>query len=134
MLGVEMASTGEVACFGADKHEAFLKALLSTGFKIPQKNILVSVHESLQNEMVHPIWGLHEMGYSILATEATHAYLTSKQIPSTLVHYPNIQAEPNVATMLKDKSEPASPEIRCRPAGAIRFRLAGAGQIKIGNS
>ena len=42
-LGVEMASTGEVACFGEDRYEAYLKAMLSTGFKLPEKNILLSV-------------------------------------------------------------------------------------------
>ena len=43
VLGVEMASTGEVACFGRDKFEAYLKGLLSTGFRIPEKNILFSL-------------------------------------------------------------------------------------------
>jgi carbamoyl-phosphate synthase/aspartate carbamoyltransferase/dihydroorotase len=43
MLGVEMASTGEVACFGDNRYEAYLKAMISTGFKIPQKNILLSI-------------------------------------------------------------------------------------------
>ena len=43
LLGVEMASTGEVACFGPDRFEAYLKAMLSTGFKIPKKNILLSI-------------------------------------------------------------------------------------------
>ncbi len=42
-LGVEMASTGEVACFGEDRYEAYLKAMLSTGFKLPKKNILLSI-------------------------------------------------------------------------------------------
>lgn len=42
-LGVEMASTGEVACFGEDRYEAYIKAMLSTGFKIPEKNILISI-------------------------------------------------------------------------------------------
>ena len=42
-LGVEMASTGEVACFGEDRYEAYLKAMLSTGFRIPEKSILVSI-------------------------------------------------------------------------------------------
>ena len=42
-LGVEMASTGEVACFGEDHYEAYLKAILSTGFTLPQKSILLSV-------------------------------------------------------------------------------------------
>lgn len=43
LLGVEMSSTGEVACFGDDRYEAYLKAQLSTGFKIPKKNILLSI-------------------------------------------------------------------------------------------
>lgn len=43
MLGVEMTSTGEVACFGENRYEAYLKAMLSTGFKIPKKNILLSI-------------------------------------------------------------------------------------------
>lgn len=42
-LGVEMASTGEVACFGEDRYEAYIKAMLSTGFKVPEKNILISI-------------------------------------------------------------------------------------------
>lgn len=43
LLGVEMASTGEVACFGENRYEAYLKAQLATGFKIPKQNILVSI-------------------------------------------------------------------------------------------
>ena len=43
LLGVEMASTGEVACFGEDRYEAYLKAQMATGFKIPEKNILLSI-------------------------------------------------------------------------------------------
>lgn len=43
MLGVEMASTGEVACFGDNRYEAYLKGMLSTGFHIPQRGILLSI-------------------------------------------------------------------------------------------
>ena len=43
MLGVEMASTGEVACFGENRYEAYLKALMSTGMAIPKRSILLSV-------------------------------------------------------------------------------------------
>jgi carbamoylphosphate synthase large subunit len=43
VLGVEMASTGEVACFGEDRYEAYMKSLLSSGFMLPKKNILLSV-------------------------------------------------------------------------------------------
>ena len=42
-LGVEMSSTGEVACFGEDRYEAFIKAMLSTGFKMPKSSVLVSI-------------------------------------------------------------------------------------------
>jgi hypothetical protein len=42
-LGVEMASTGEVACFGEDRYEAYLKAMISTGFRMPEKRVLVSI-------------------------------------------------------------------------------------------
>ena len=42
-LGVEMASTGEVACFGSDRYEAYMKALLSTGHRIPENSILLSI-------------------------------------------------------------------------------------------
>lgn len=43
MLGVEMVSTGEVACFGDNRYEAYLKGMMSTGFHIPQKGILLSI-------------------------------------------------------------------------------------------
>ena len=43
MLGVEMASTGEVACFGDNRYEAYLKGMMSTGFHIPKKGILLSI-------------------------------------------------------------------------------------------
>jgi carbamoyl-phosphate synthase/aspartate carbamoyltransferase/dihydroorotase len=43
MLGVEMSSTGEVACFGENRYEAYLKAMMSTGFQIPKKAILLSI-------------------------------------------------------------------------------------------
>lgn len=43
MLGVEMASTGEVACFGENRYEAYLKSMISTGFVIPQRSILLSI-------------------------------------------------------------------------------------------
>merc|ERR1712087_316209 len=88
VLGVEMASTGEVACFGANKEEAFLKALLSTGFKMPKKNILLSVQSSLENDMTHSAYQLHELGYNIFATKATGEVLQKNGVPCTIVAYP----------------------------------------------
>merc|ERR1712003_591678 len=88
VLGVEMASTGEVACFGANKEEAFLKALLSTGFKMPKKNILLSVQSSLENDMTHSAYQLHELGYNIFATKATGEVLQKNGVPCTIAAYP----------------------------------------------
>eukprot|EP00577_Skeletonema_sp_RCC1716_P003636 CAMPEP_0113390346 /NCGR_PEP_ID=MMETSP0013_2-20120614/10115_1 /TAXON_ID=2843 ORGANISM="Skeletonema costatum, Strain 1716" /NCGR_SAMPLE_ID=MMETSP0013_2 /ASSEMBLY_ACC=CAM_ASM_000158 /LENGTH=1523 /DNA_ID=CAMNT_0000273491 /DNA_START=168 /DNA_END=4739 /DNA_ORIENTATION=+ /assembly_acc=CAM_ASM_000158 len=88
VLGVEMASTGEVACFGANKEEAFLKSLLSTGFSMPKKNILLSVQSSLENEMTHSAYQLHELGYNLFATKATGEVLQKNGVPCTIVGYP----------------------------------------------
>ena len=88
VMGVEMASTGEVACFGANKEEAFLKALLSTGFKISRKNILISVQSTLQDQFTHIAWQLHEMGYTLNATKNTADVLEKNQVPCKLVAYP----------------------------------------------
>merc|ERR1719326_2762646 len=61
ILGVEMASTGEVACFGADKHEAFLKALLATRFKLPNKTIMISLQQQYRDEFIHSAYKLQEL-------------------------------------------------------------------------
>ena len=78
ILGVEMASTGEVACFGADVHEAFLKALVSTNFKIPKKSIALTVPSDLLEEVVHHVWTLHALGYELYATAETQPFLAEK--------------------------------------------------------
>ena len=76
VLGVEMASTGEVACFGRDKYEAYLKALVATGFKIPKKNILLAIGTFKDKlEMLPSIQKLSKLGYELFATPKTHEYL-----------------------------------------------------------
>jgi carbamoyl-phosphate synthase/aspartate carbamoyltransferase len=76
VLGVEMASTGEVASFGADKYEAYLKALLSTGFKVPKNNILLSIGSYKdKEEMLPSVKKLQEMGYKLFATAGTADFL-----------------------------------------------------------
>ncbi|KAM0426180.1 hypothetical protein ACHAPT_008526 [Fusarium lateritium] len=76
VLGVEMASTGEVACFGVDKAEAYLKALMSTGFKIPKKNVLLSIGSYKdKREMLPSIEKLEKIGYKLFATSGTADFL-----------------------------------------------------------
>merc|ERR1712003_428539 len=104
VLGVEMASTGEVACFGKTREEAFLKAMLSTGFEMPKKNILVSVQDSLQDEFTHSAWQLIEQGYTLYATKATAEVMTENQVPCTVVSYPTDEGssnKPNAVDLIK---------------------------------
>lgn len=107
VLGVEMASTGEVACFGANKEEAFLKALLSTGFKMPKKNILLSVQSTLEDDMTHSAYQLHELGYNLFATKATADVLQKNGVPCTVVGYPTEKGEAgdtkNALDMIREK-------------------------------
>ena len=82
VLGVEMASTGEVACFGRDKYEAYIKALLSTGFRLPKKNILLSIGSFKDKmELLPSIGKLHRLGYSLFATAGTADFLQEHMIP-----------------------------------------------------
>ena len=107
VLGVEMASTGEVACFGKNKEEAFLKALLSTNMKLPnhgsKKKILISVQEELQDEFTHCAWQLHELGYELMATRKTAAVLERNRVPCTVVSYPTESgaSEPGAIDLIK---------------------------------
>jgi len=105
VLGVEMASTGEVACFGASTEEAFLKALLSTGFQMPKKNIMVSVQGDLQDDFTHCAWQLHEIGYVLHATKKTAEILKKNRVPCKVVSYPTEEGtaeEPNASDMIKN--------------------------------
>lgn len=82
VLGVEMASTGEVASFGRDKYEAYLKALLSTGFRLPRKNILFSIGSYKEKlEMLPSIRKLHQLGYNLFATPGTADFIMENGIP-----------------------------------------------------
>ncbi|KAK5224770.1 Carbamoyl-phosphate synthase [Exophiala xenobiotica] len=76
VLGVEMASTGEVACFGRDRFEAYIKATISTGFKLPEKNVLLSIGSFKDKmEMLPSVRKLHELGYNLFATAGTADFL-----------------------------------------------------------
>jgi carbamoyl-phosphate synthase/aspartate carbamoyltransferase len=82
ILGVEMASTGEVACFGHNKYEAYLKALISTGIVPPKKNILFSVGSYREKlEILPSVQKLHGAGYNIFATSGTADFLTEHNVP-----------------------------------------------------
>lgn len=104
-LGVEMASTGEVACYAKDIHEGLLKAYLATlQFKIPtQKKVLISIQEKLRDDFGPSFKQLHEMGYEIFATEETAEYIQRLGLPCTRVRWQNERESKTVKGPLVDK-------------------------------
>uniref|UniRef100_A0A8D0L7Y5 Carbamoyl-phosphate synthetase 2, aspartate transcarbamylase, and dihydroorotase n=1 Tax=Sphenodon punctatus TaxID=8508 RepID=A0A8D0L7Y5_SPHPU len=81
VLGVEMTSTGEVACFGENRCEAYLKAMLSTGFKIPKKNILLTIGSyKNKSELLPTVRTLESLGYSLYASLGTADFYTEHGI------------------------------------------------------
>ncbi|QPG75165.1 Carbamoyl-phosphate synthase [Brettanomyces nanus] len=82
ILGVEMASTGEVACFGHDTYEAYVKSLIASGFTLPKKNILLSIGSFKEKQELLPfIEKLRIMGYHIFATSGTADFIHEHGIP-----------------------------------------------------
>lgn len=90
VLGVDMASTGEVGCIGDDTNEAILKAMLSVGYKLPKKGILLSTGDAKQKvEMLMACRLLLEKGFNLYATGGTHKFLKDNGIDSTHVFWPS---------------------------------------------
>jgi carbamoyl-phosphate synthase large subunit len=98
---VEMASTGEVACFGDSYAEALLKSMLAAGFRIPKKNILLSLGgEENKIKLLPAIQKLHELGFAFFATDHTAEFLQAHGIKAERFHKIKSGQEPNVGTLL----------------------------------
>ena len=90
VLGVDMASTGEVGCLGDDTNTALLKSMLSVGHRIPKKNILLSTGGAKQKaDMLDAARQLVNNGYKLYATVGSSKYLTENGIENTLVYWPS---------------------------------------------
>ncbi len=105
VLGVDMASTGEVGCLGEDSRSALLKSMLSVGQRIPAKNILLSTGDGKQKaEMLAACRMLSSHGYKLFATPGTSRYLTENGVENTLVYWPSEEGkEPQALDMLHHK-------------------------------
>lgn len=105
VLGVDMASTGEVGCLGEDSRSALLKAMLSVGQRVPEKNILLSTGDGKQKaEMLAACAMLRDHGYKLFATPGTSHYLDENGIENTLVHWPSEEGQqPQALDMLHNK-------------------------------
>lgn len=101
VLGVDMASTGEVGCLGDNTSCALLKSMLSVGHRIPEKNILLSTGSAKQKaEMLDAARTLVDHGYKIFATGGSSRYLTDNGIENTLVYWPSEDGQPQALDML----------------------------------
>ena len=90
VLGVDMASTGEVGCLGENANSALLKSLLSVGLRIPKKNILLSTGSGKNKaDMLEAARRLHQHGFRLYATAGTNSYLSDNDIPSQRVLWPS---------------------------------------------
>ena len=105
VLGVDMASTGEVGCLGDDTNEAILKSMLSVGYRIPEKNILLSTGDAKNKaDLLAAAKTLAEKGYNLYATGGSHRYLVENNIPATRVYWPTEPSmEPQAMDMLTNK-------------------------------
>ncbi|WP_299992957.1 carbamoyl-phosphate synthase (glutamine-hydrolyzing) large subunit [uncultured Bacteroides sp.] len=105
VLGVDMASTGEVGCIGSDTSCAILKSMLSVGYRIPEKNILLSTGNPKQKvDMLSAARMLQKKGYKIFATGGSSNFLTENGVENTRVYWPSEAGQyPQALDMLHNK-------------------------------
>lgn len=102
LLYVEMASTGEVACFGDSYHEALLKSMISAGFRLPKKNILVSLGgEENKVKLLPSLQLLSEMGFTLYGSEGTTDFMEENGIACSKVHKITTGQEPNILSLIE---------------------------------
>ncbi|XP_078674784.1 multifunctional protein CAD-like isoform X2 [Branchiostoma floridae x Branchiostoma belcheri] len=107
LLGVEMASTGEVACFGENRYSAYLKAMLSTGFRIPRKNILLSIGSyKNKNELLPAVRTLENLKYKLFASMGTADFYSEHGIQITPIEWPFEDGEGGNTLSAKGEKEP----------------------------
>ncbi len=104
VLGVDMASTGEVGCIGDDYYEAILKSMLAVGYRIPKKNILISSGPMRsKTELIQSAHLLIANNFKLYTTKGTHDFFKKNDIKSTMVNWPDIDKAPNAYQLIKEK-------------------------------
>ncbi|MFA6923698.1 MAG: carbamoyl-phosphate synthase (glutamine-hydrolyzing) large subunit [Bacteroidales bacterium] len=104
VIGVDMSSTGEVGCIGEDYYEALLKSMISVGYSIPEKNILLSTGPIEDKaSMLDAAKLLMEKGYKLYATKGTQEFLAKNEVDATALHWPDEDKKPNTLDYLREK-------------------------------
>ncbi len=103
-LGVEMASTGEVGCLGDDFEEALLKSMLSVGYRLPIRRVLLSLGPiESKAEMLPTIRKLVDLGVELHATKGTAAFLDNAGIPCAALQWPLDNVHPDAVDFIRDQ-------------------------------
>ncbi len=105
VLGVDMSSTGEVGCLGETTSEALMTSMLSVGYRIPKKGVLLSTGSAKQKaDLLDSALKLHKKGYQLYATSGTHQYLNDNGIPAIKAYWPSeADKEPQALDLLHRK-------------------------------
>ncbi len=104
VLGVDMASTGEVGCIGDSYYDAILKAMLSVGYSIPKKGVLISSGDIRSKvELLEASRMMHQKGLKLYATGGSATFLQKNKVPVTVLHWPNSKEKPNTLDYIKSK-------------------------------
>lgn len=104
VLGVDMSSTGEVGCIGEDFYEGILKSMLSVGYSIPRKAILLSTGEPRSKvELIESARELNKKGYKLYATRGTQKFLETNGIEAEVAYWPDEKETPNTIDLIRNK-------------------------------
>lgn len=104
VLGVDMASTGEVGCIGDNFYDAMLKSMLSVGYRVPKKTVLFSTGPAKSKvELLQAARLLHQKGYELYATGGSQKFLVDNGVPATQVFWPNEDQKPSALEMIQNK-------------------------------
>ena len=102
VLGVDMASTGEVGCIGEGFYEAILKAMFSVGYRVPKKSILLSTGPARSKvELINSARALIERGHKLYATRGTQVFLKNAGIEAHVAYWPDEKKSPNTIELIK---------------------------------
>jgi len=102
VLYVEMTSTGEAACLGDSLEDAYLKALISTGFRLPERSILLSIGaEEHKVKLLEGVRGLVSAGFTLYATDGTQAFFEAHGVPSSRVNKVSEGRTPTVTDLIR---------------------------------
>jgi carbamoyl-phosphate synthase large subunit len=104
VLGVDMASTGEVGCIGEGFYEAILKAMFSVGYSVPEKSVLLSTGPARSKvELLNSAKALREKGHKLYATRGTQQFLTNSGVEAHVAYWPDEDKSPNTIELIRTR-------------------------------